>query len=144
MEKAFDREQWKKLFEILKAKRIDWKDRKRLIRELYLKQNAAVKINENLINWLEFVRGGRQGWSLSPTLFILYVEEMLKEILYSQKGVSVGGRNINCVRFSNDLLIIEMKEYGMKINVRKTKVMKVNEREHMDVVTAKGKIEQLK
>ena len=44
-EKAFDRVQWRKLFSILKAINVDWRDR-RLIRNLYMKQTIRVRVAE--------------------------------------------------------------------------------------------------
>ncbi|XP_075210335.1 uncharacterized protein LOC142317666 [Lycorma delicatula] len=126
-----------------------------------MKQKSTVKIDENLTNWLESGRGVRQCCCLSPTLFTtLYDEEILKGVLDGQKKVSIRGRNINCVRFVDDLLTVSkdtqtlqglikglevaMKKYGMKINVTKTKFMKMTERENMGVVTTEGKIVSVK
>lgn len=159
MEKAFDRVLWDKLFQILKDKGMDWKDR-RLIKDLYMRQKAAVNINGNLTNWVELGRGVRQGCCLSPTLFNLYIEDMICTIIEGKEGISIGGQNISCIRFADDMVIVSkdtptlqrligllekgMEGYGMKINVKKTKIMRVNEPEDMTVITKHGKIEQVK
>jgi len=78
--------------------------------------------------------------SLSPLLFIIYDEAMVKEATRnSERGVHVGGQAVNMIRYVDDKAVVcdthkglqelmdnlnrVTKEYGMKINVRKTKVM---------------------
>ena len=101
-EKAFDRINWVKMMQILKNIGVDWKDR-RLIRELYRNQTARVRID----NWLSeeciIGRGVRQGCSLSPILYILYDEAMMKEAAEDLKqGIQVGGEYISSVRFADN------------------------------------------
>ena len=79
-EKAFDRVQWRKLFNILKAINVDWRDR-RLIRNLYIKQTVRVRVAEGESEPGEIGRGFRQGCSLSPQLFNIYIEAMMREAL---------------------------------------------------------------
>ena len=145
-EKAFDRINWVKMMQILKNIGVDWKDR-RLIRELYRNQTARVRID----NWLSeeciIGRGARQGCSLSPILYILYDEAMMKEAVEDLKqGIQVGGEYISSVRFADDKAIVAdtakglqllmtrlnevTEEYGMKINIKKTKVMVVTKKGH--------------
>ena len=145
-EKAFDRINWVKMMQILKNIGVDWKDR-RLIRELYRNQTARVRID----NWLSeeciIGRGVRQGCSLSPILYILYDEAMMKEAAEDLKqGIQVGGEYISSVRFADDKAIVAdsakglqllmtrlnevTEEYGMKINIKKTKVMVVTKKGH--------------
>ena len=91
----------------------------------------------------EIGRGVRQGCLLSPLLFSVYVEAMMKEVMDgNENGVKVGGRIVGDVRFADDqgmvantndglqklmnVLNSTAKRYGMKINVKKTKVMVVS------------------
>ena len=55
-EKAFDRIRWDKLMEILKKIGVDWRER-RLIKELYMRQVAAVRTNEGETDLIEIARG---------------------------------------------------------------------------------------
>ena len=144
-EKAFDRVQWRKLFEILKEIGVDWRDR-RLIRNLYLNQTVKVRVADGESEPGEVGRGVRQGCSLSPVLFNIYAEAMMIEALLElEEGVRVGGRMVKSIRFADDKAIVcnseaglqEMvnslnrtaEEYGMKINESKTKVMRIAKRQ---------------
>ena len=86
-------------------------------------------------------RGVRQGCLISPVLFNIYAEAMMKEALHSlEEGVKVGGVLIKAVRFADDQAmavgtekglqsIMEetnrvVKSYKMKINSQKTETMK--------------------
>lgn len=138
-EKAFDRVNWVKMMEILLDIGVDWRDR-RLIWNLYNKQTAYVRIGENLSEGCVIGRGVRQGCSLSPLLFIIYDEALTREAISKvEKGVKVGGEMIKAIRYADDKAIVSStkaglqvlmdnlnditKKYGMKINVKKTKVM---------------------
>ena len=77
-EKAFDRVNWVKMMKILKNIGVDWRDR-RLIKTLYMNQEAVVGVNGDLSDPGEIGRGVRQGCLLSPLLFSLYVEMIWKK-----------------------------------------------------------------
>ena len=86
-EKAFDRVQWRKLFNILKDRR--------LIRNLYMKHTVRIRVAEGESEPGEIGRGVSQGCSLSPQLFNIYTEAMMREALSQlDSGVKVGGRVI--------------------------------------------------
>ncbi|KAJ4428319.1 hypothetical protein ANN_24338, partial [Periplaneta americana] len=103
----------------------DWKER-RLFSNLYMKQRVKVRLGKEMSEGSEIGRGVRQGCPLSPTLFTIYLENMV--------GVIVGGRRIKCIRFADDMallaeedMLLELndscEQYGMKMNTNKTKTM---------------------
>ena len=157
LEKAFDRVNWRKLMEILKVKRVDWRDR-RLIEKLYREQEVTVKVGSTQTEWIRLGRGVRQGCCMSPTLFNMYEEEMINEFI-GKEGSSIGGRRISCVRFADDMVLFEeskgkmqrmidrlqekCNEYEMKINVRKTKVMRIGDDERINLKANGENIEQV-
>lgn len=141
-EKAFDRVNWVKLMEVLKEVGVDWRDRRLLI-DLYMQQEVAVRVNGECTESTEIGRGVRQGCLLSPLLFNLYAEAMIKDVmLKTNVGVRIGGEVLADIRFADDQAmaaetndelqqLMDMvnstaKEYGMKINGKKTKVMKIS------------------
>ena len=126
------------MMQILKQIGVDWRDR-RLIRDLYMNQEAFVRVNGELTEPGIIGTGVRQGCLMSPLLFSLYVEEMMKEAMIDlDKGVQIGGNWLMDVRFADDQgmvasteqglqLILDKlnesaKQYDMKINAKKTKV----------------------
>jgi len=141
-EKAFDRIDWVLMLKILKKIGVDWKDR-RLITSLYMSQKAVVKIQQEFSGESEIGRGVRQGCCISPLLFNIYAEAMMEEAMEDiEEGIKVGGKLLKDVRFADDQAMIAGSEsglqrimdslnttaikYGMKINIKKTKVMKVS------------------
>jgi len=160
-EKAFDRVDWVKLLKILKNMGVDWKDR-RLIMNLYMNQKVVVKVNQESSEECDMGRGVRQGCCLSPLLFNIYADAMMTEAMEgTEEGVKVGGKMLKDIRFADDQgmvasseqglqnimssLEVTAEKYGMKINAKKTKVMKVsrNTRGKMNITVGGQKIEQV-
>jgi hypothetical protein len=138
-EKAFDRVNWTKMMKILEDLRIDWRDR-RMIMELYMRQEAVVRTGDGEAKPGTIGRGVRQGCPLSPLLFTIYVETMMVEAMEDvEEGVKIGGQWVRDVRFADDQAMVASTEeglqtimnklnetaktYDMKINVKKTKTM---------------------
>ena len=70
---------------------MDWRDR-RMIAELYMRQEAVVRVAGGVSEAGVIGRGVRQGCPLSPLLFAIYAEAMMIEAAeYVDKGVRVGG-----------------------------------------------------
>ena len=67
-EKAFDRVNWPKMMTVLKEIGVDWRDR-RLIADLYMKQEMVVRVDGNNSGPGVVGRGVRQGCLMSPVLF---------------------------------------------------------------------------
>ena len=144
-EKAFDRVDWSILMTALKRIGVDWRDR-RLIKNLYTDQRATVRLGNAYSPLCIIGRGTRQGCPLSPLLFNIYVDELMRRAMEGcQDGVLIGGRLVNAVRFADDqamvadtktglqrimdTLTVTAEEFGMKINTKKTKVMSISKTE---------------
>ena len=161
-EKAFDRVRWDKMMQVLKELSVDWKDR-RMIKDLYMRQDAVVRLESGDTEPGVIGRGVRQGCPLSPLLFSIYAESMMKDALDNiEEGVLVGGRLLKDVRFADDQAMMSSTneglqrlmnglaeaadEYGMKVNVKKTKTMVISKTEHktVDITVGQHKVEQVK
>lgn len=137
LEKAFDKVEWTLLFETLKKRKIDWKDR-RLILNLYRSQTTIIDVN-GVIKEAKIRKGVRQGCPISPYLFNIFIEEAMNEMKEETSGVKINGHRIHSIRFADDIALVaetenEMNEmlnilaekltnHKLKINATKTKTM---------------------
>ena len=135
--KAFDRIHHLRLIECLEKIGIDGKDI-RIIGNLYWQQKATIKVGNELSDYTEIRRGVKQGCVLSPYLFNIYTEFIFRETQNLQ-GVTIGGHNINNLRYADDTVLLantngnlsEMvtavkmnsSKAGLDMNTKKTKTM---------------------
>ena len=115
-QKAFDRVDWTKLLEILRNIGVNWREH-RLIRNLYMGQRLKLRLNQGETDSAKIGRGVQQGCCMSPYLFNLYGEYLMKEALAQVGDFKIGERIINKVRFADDTAIIaktqeELQRYG--------------------------------
>ena len=108
--KAFDSVDHNKLWKILKEMGIP-DHLTYLLRNLYAGQEATVRTGHRATDWFQRGKGVRQGCILSPCLFNLYAEYIMRNAgLEAQAGIKTARRNNN-VRYADDsTLIAESKE----------------------------------
>ena len=110
--KAFDCVDHNKLWEILKV--IGIPDHLTcLLRSLYASQEASVITGHGTIDWFQIGKGVHQGCILSPCLFNLYAEYIMRNagLEETQAGIKIARRNINNLRYADDtILMAEMKK----------------------------------
>lgn len=161
LEKAFDNVKWSILFDILKSIGIKYYDR-RCIYNLYKNQTLLIRI-DGKEEIAKIKKGVRQGCNLSPMLFNLYIEEVMKELRIEVKqGVRIGGETINVLRFADDIAFcaeieddlqniltkvnkILWDKYGMRLNKKKTKVMRCSKTKlaQLNIYIDNARIEQV-
>ena len=75
-----------------------------LLRNLYAGQEATVRTGHRTTDWLQIGKGVRQGCILSPCLFNLYAEYILRNagLKEAQAGINIARRNINNLRYADD------------------------------------------
>src|SRR5574341_320145 len=112
-----------------------------LLRNLYAGQEATVRTGHGTTDWFQIGKGVYQGCILSPCLFNLYVEYIMRNtgLDEAQDGIKIAGRNINNLRYADDTTLMaeskeelqsllmkvneESKKVGLKLNIQKTKIM---------------------
>ena len=112
-----------------------------LLRNLYAGQEATVRTGHGTTDYFKIGKGVRQGCILSPCLFNLYVEYIMRNIRLgeAQAGIKIARRNINNLRYADDItlmaeseeelksLLLKVKEesekVGLKLNIQKTNIM---------------------
>ena len=102
--KAFDCVDHNKLWKILKEVGIP-DHLTCLLRNLFAGQEATVRTGHGTTDWFQIGKGVRQGCILSPCLFILYVEYIMRNAgpYDLQAGIKIVGRNINNHRYADDI-----------------------------------------
>ena len=110
--KAFDCADHNKLWKIMKEMGIP-DHQTCLLRNLYAGQEAKVITGHGTTDWFQIGKGGRQGCILSPCLFNLYAEYIMRNarLNEAQAGIKFFGRNISNLRHADDTtLMAESKE----------------------------------
>ena len=138
--KAFDCVDYNKLWKILKEMGIP-DHLTCLLRNLYAGQEATVRTEHRTTDWFQIRKGVCQGCILPLCLFNLYAEYIMRNtgLEEAQAGIKIVGRNINNLRYADDItlmaeseeelknLLMKVKEesvkVGLKLNIHKTKVM---------------------
>ena len=84
----------------------------------YISENreAAVRTLYGTTDWFEIEKGVRQGRLLSPCLFNLYPEHIMRNAGLDelQAGIKIGGRNINNLRYADDTTLMAGSEEELK------------------------------
>ena len=140
--KAFDCVDLKKLWKILKEMGIP-DHLIHLLRSPYAGQEATVRIGHGTTDWFQIGKGVRQGCILSPCLFNLYAEYIMRNagLEEAQAGIEIAERIINNLRYADETtlmakseeelfsLLMKVKEesekVGLKLNIQKTKIMTI-------------------
>ena len=75
-----------------------------LLRNLYAGQEATVRTGHGTTDWYQIRKGVRQGCILSPYLFILYADYIMRSTRLDeeQAGIKIVSRNINNLRYADD------------------------------------------
>ena len=75
-----------------------------LLRNLYAGQEATVRTGHGTTDWFQVGKGVRQGCILSPCLFHLCAEYIMRNagLEEAQAGIKIAGRNINNLRYADD------------------------------------------
>ena len=112
-----------------------------LLRNLYADQEATVRTGQGTMDWFQIGKGVCQGYVLSPCLFNLNAEHIVRNagLEEAQAGIKIAGRNINNLRYADDTtlmakseeelksLLMKVKEEsektGLKLNIQKTEIM---------------------
>ena len=112
-----------------------------LLRNLYVGQEATVRTGHGTTDPFQIGKGVCQGCILSPCLFNLYAEHIMRNagLDETQAGIKVAGRSINNLRYADDTTLradneeelksllmkvkVESEKVGLKLNIQKTKTM---------------------
>ena len=115
-----------------------------LLRNLYAGQETTVSTGHGPTDWFQIGKGVCQGCIVSPCLFNLYAEYIMRNagLEEAQAEIKIAGRNINNLRYTYDTTLMaeskeelkclmmkvkkESEKVGLKLNIQKTKIMESN------------------
>ena len=120
--KPFDCVDHNKLWKILKEMGIP-DHLNCLLRNLYTDQEATVRTGHETTDWFQIGKGVCQDCILSPCLFNLYAEYIMRNtgLKEAQAGIKISGRNINNLRYADDTTLMAESEEELKILLIKVK-----------------------
>ena len=143
--KAFDCVQHTQLWRMMTEMNFP-KQEIQLIKTLYQGQQSAVRTSCGMTEWFPVKKGVRQGCILSPYLFSIYTESIMRDVEEAITGnidaIAINGENITDLRYADDTALISGSEKGLKnliatvkdhskdkglfLNAKKTKIMKTD------------------
>ena len=87
-----------------------------LLRNLYAGQEATVRTGHGTTDWFQIGKGICQGCIFSPCLFNLYAEYIMRNagLEEARAGIKIARRNINILRYANDITIMAESEEELK------------------------------
>ena len=109
------------------------------IKVMYHNTQSCIQLNKSFTNWFQVLNGVKQGDNLSPALFGLFINDLVRELNCTGHGIKVGTYKINALLYADDIVIIAESEQIMQelldkvatwctkwqltINQSKTKIM---------------------
>ena len=111
------------------------------LRKLHASQKATVRTGYGTTDWFQIGKGVCQGCILSPCLFTLYAEYIMRNagLDEAEAGIEIARRNINNLRYADDTTLMaeseeelksflmnmkeESEKVGLKLNIQKMKIM---------------------
>lgn len=87
------------------------------IKTLYNNTEACIQLNNNFTSWFPTSSGVRQGDSLSPSLFALFINDMAIEVKNLNRGVSFGDLNVSIFLYADDIVILAENEYDLQVQL---------------------------
>ena len=112
-----------------------------LFRNMYAGQEATVRTGHGTTDWFQIGKGVCQGYILSPCLFNLHAEYIMRNsgLDEAQAGIKIARRNTNNLRYGDDVTLMakskeelksllttvkeESEKVGLKLNIQKNKIM---------------------
>ena len=111
------------------------------ISALYQDGKSCVRLNNEVTDWFDVTTGVRQGDSLSPTLFSIYLNDLAEEIINSESGIMIDTFCLAILLYADDIVLTAptpeklqnmldivsrwCEKWGMQVNVSKTQILHV-------------------
>ncbi|CAH2284122.1 Hypothetical predicted protein [Pelobates cultripes] len=99
----------------------------RLLRNLYVDQEATVRTEHGITEWFKIGKGVRQGCILSPYLFNLYAEYIMRKAWLdeSKAGINIARRNINNLRYADETTLMDKSQEELEDLLMRRKLLRI-------------------
>ena len=122
-----------------------------LIKNIYKGGKCGVNVNGNITNWFPCEYGVRQGDVLSPTLFGLYINDLVQELKDGSSGINLGELIVVCLLYADDLVLVSespedlqkmldilnnwCKRWRLRVNISKSKLFTTETKVNQEVTS---------
>ena len=117
------------------------------LKSMYNEVSCSIKLNDQLTDWFPINNGVKQGCLLSPTLFSLYIEDLVDELKSARAAIDINSDHVAALLYADDIVLLARNEeslqleldivynwcrtWGISINISKTKVMHFRKKHHL-------------
>ena len=84
------------------------------IKSIYSKTTASIRVNGTLTDWIDCRSGVRQGDNCSPTLFSIFIDDLVREIYTLNLGIDINSRKISILLYADDIVRLANNESDMQ------------------------------
>ena len=84
------------------------------VKSIYAETSACIRINSTRTDWFYCKSGVKQGDNCSPTLFSIFIDDLVKEINNLGLGVSVGDVKVSALLYADDIALVSLTEEDMQ------------------------------
>ena len=122
--------------------------------KLYIDPSARIYLENTTTCVCKILKGVRQGDPISPKLFTAAMEDVIRNMDWQSKVIAINGEHLTHLRFADDIMLVshdpdelqimirelsaESKRAGLKMNIKKTKVMMSNNLQDKTITTVDG------
>ena len=84
------------------------------IKSIYSKTTASIRVNGTLTDWIDCISGVRQDDNCSPTLFSIFIDDLVREINTLNLGIDINSRKISILLYAGDIVMLANNESDMQ------------------------------
>ena len=84
------------------------------IKAMYTNTTSRILLGQHMTDWFLTINGVRQGDTLPPTLFAIFINDLIVELNILKKGVDIHGDNVAAMLYADDLVIIAESEKDLQ------------------------------
>ena len=88
------------------------------LKALYRKVKCTVDINHSLTEWFDINSGVKQGCILSPTLFAMYIDDLVDQLRAKNSGIACGECEVSSLLYADDIVLLAPDEESLQVQIK--------------------------